>query len=106
MLLNVLSRGVVLTDSMRAAVQRKLDFALDRFGDQLERVEVTIEDLNGPRGGVDKKVQLLMSGPVRRGVVIEERGDNVMAVLSSAADRASQVLGRIMERRNRLAHRS
>jgi putative sigma-54 modulation protein len=81
MLLNVLSRGVVLTDSMRAAMQRKLDFALDRFGDRLERVEVTIEDLNGPRGGVDKRVRLLLSGP-------------------------SQVLGRIMERRNRLAHRS
>jgi putative sigma-54 modulation protein len=106
MLLNVLSRGVVLTDSMRAAMQRKLDFALDRFGDRLERVEVTIEDLNGPRGGVDKRVRLLLSGPVSRSVVIDERGDNVMAALSSAVHRASQVLGRMMERRNRLAHRS
>lgn len=106
MLLNVLSRGVVLTDSMRAAVQRKLDFALDRFGDRLDRVEVTIEDVNGPRGGVDKRVRLLLSGPVRRGVVIDERGDNVMAVMSSAANRASQVLGRIVERKNRQAHRA
>lgn len=98
MLLNVMSRGVVLTDSMRNALQRKLEFALDRFDRWLDRVEVTIEDLNGPRGGVDKRVRLLLSGPAQRSVVIEERGDNVMAVASTAVERAAHVLSRLTDR--------
>lgn len=98
MFLNVISRGVVLTDSMRHALQRKLEFALDRFGDRLERVDVTVEDLNGPRGGVDKRVRLLLSGPAQRGVVIEARGDNVMAVASTAVERAAHVVSRLTDR--------
>lgn len=101
MLLNVLSRGVELSDTMRATLQRKLEFAFDRFGDRLRSVDVTLEDLNGPRGGIDKRVRLLVNGPSRHEVVIEERSDNLMAAVSTAIDRASQALARLLDRQHR-----
>jgi hypothetical protein len=35
-------------------IERRLRFALARFGSRVERVIVFLHDRNGPRGGIDK----------------------------------------------------
>ena len=42
-----------LLDSVREYAQRRLHFALDRYGNRIGRVTVRITDLNGPRGGIE-----------------------------------------------------
>lgn len=40
-------------------IERRLRFALARFGHRVERVVVFLQDRNGPRGGIDKVCRIL-----------------------------------------------
>src|SRR5687768_2054547 len=56
--LSIRTRDVKLTDALRERVTRRLEFALDTFGDHVEDAFVYLMDLNGPKGGVDKLCQI------------------------------------------------
>ncbi len=53
--IHFVDRGQLLTDADRQAATRSFLFALSRFGEQIQRVTVLTEDVNGPRGGIDKR---------------------------------------------------
>ena len=92
------TKGVRVGPELRAAVERRLGFALDRFEQRIVRVVVRVEDLNGPRGGEDKlcriDVHLRGSGTLR----VRARADAVVPAVHMAADRAGHALARWVQR--------
>jgi putative sigma-54 modulation protein len=46
-------------DHLPDHIERRLRFALARFGSRVERVIVFLQDRNGPRGGIDKVCRIL-----------------------------------------------
>jgi ribosome-associated translation inhibitor RaiA len=50
--------GVELGDDERAYIRKKLGMKLGKFASSIERVSVRVEDVNGPRGGVDHACQV------------------------------------------------
>ena len=77
--------GVRVDPEGRAYIRRKLRSRLAKFGASVERVSVRMEDLNGPRGGVDQvcRIKVVISG--HPSVVFENRG----AALEAAVDGSS-----------------
>jgi putative sigma-54 modulation protein len=49
------TRQLDLTPALRDHVRRRLAFALGRLGPAVRAVQVTLADVNGPRGGVDSR---------------------------------------------------
>lgn len=89
------------SDALRAHAQRRLGVALGRFGAHVVRATVRLTDLNGPRGGVDKRCHVSLR--VRRGgrthaIELDERSHDAYAALDSAADRVGEALSRAMDR--------
>ena len=58
MKIQIRKRRVEVSDTLRAYVERRLGFALGRFGDRLGPITVRFSDVNGHRGGVDKRCQI------------------------------------------------
>lgn len=75
-------------------IERRLRFALARFRNRIAKVFVFLQDLNGPRGGVDKVCRIL----------VKTRGSGVVvaAVIDSAweaaVDRATTRIGHSVAR--------
>jgi ribosomal subunit interface protein len=95
MQIEIQSRDFSLTDALENHVHKRLEFTLARGGRKVRRVEVRLSDLNGPRGGVDKRclIEVRLDGlPV---VVVED----IQSDLYTAIDRAATRAGRTVMRR-------
>ena len=83
---------------MRGHIQRRLSFALGRFAARIRKVRVSVGDLNGPRGGVDKRCRVAIVLIPTRTIVIEERDSNIYVAIDRVGDRAGTCIGRRLKR--------
>jgi len=78
-----------------ALAERRLEYALGRFAPRVRSLSVRLSDLNGPRGGLDKKclIAVRLERP-RRVIVIEDVDADEGAAINRAADRAARAVSR------------
>ena len=88
-----------VNDNLREHIERRMEFALGQYGDFVLRVSVHLEDVNGPKGGVDKQCRLLAHLRGGHVVKVEDVDVDFASAVSRAADRVSHAVGRQLERR-------
>lgn len=103
MKLTILARHLDLGPELRDQLHRRLDFALGRLATAIRAVDVTIADINGPKGGADKQCRIRVRGPSLRMIVIEHVGTEVLSTVSLAAERAGRAVARSLARRRTFA---
>lgn len=79
---------------VREHLERKMRFALGRFGSQIVKTRCEVDDANGPRGGVDKVSRL--SVLLRNGETV--RAEAIDTDFFTSIDRAAARLARSVER--------
>lgn len=94
MRIDIKTNGFGLTEGLREHVQKRLAFALDWARYDVRRVSLRLSDINGPRGGKDKRCQIRIPLPHCRDVVTQDTESDLYAAIDLAADRASQTLER------------
>jgi putative sigma-54 modulation protein len=94
-------RGVNLElDRMLADhIERRLRSVLGRFAARIDRLAVHLSDVNGPRGGIDKRCRIAVALVPRGMVMVEGWGDEPFALVTRAAKRARRAVRRALERR-------
>jgi ribosome hibernation promoting factor len=99
------SMGSALDEVHREYLRRKLQRMVEKFGSAIERTSVRLEDVNGPRGGIDKRCQVKIVVKGLPTVYVDERDSSVQAAMDRALARANhavrQGLGRRLASRNR-----
>jgi len=85
-------------DTSVVLARKRLEFALGRFAGRVRSLTVRLTDLNGPRGGLDKKclIAVRLNRP-RHVIVIEDIDVDHNAVVSRAAERASRAVSRAVQ---------
>ena len=91
-------RNSDLTDELREHVEHRLAFALSQFPEHIRDVVVVLSDINGPKGGIDKRCSLRVRLNGRSDIVIEETEADFHVAVDRAADRAKRTLGRRLRR--------
>lgn len=93
------SVGGVLDVADREYLRRKLGRKLGKFASAIERTSVRVEDVNGPRGGVDKKcsIKVVLSG--LPSVYVEEQHESVQAAMDRALARTERAVRLAVQRR-------
>jgi len=86
--------GLPSSESLRAYVIHRIHSHLRRLGNVLGAVIVRLSDVNGPKGGVDKRCQVMLRGPGHRPVTIEELDVDAYAAVDVAVERAARVADR------------
>ena len=92
------ARGFALTTAIETHLQRQLRFALDHLDDRVRRVFVRLSDINGRRGGIDKRCQLQVTLAGSSDVLIEDVQTDLYLAVSRAVERAAAAVTRRMGR--------
>jgi putative sigma-54 modulation protein len=98
MQLEIHGNHMTITNQLRGHIERRLGFALERFARRIRRVRVSIGDLNGSRGGVDKRCRVTVVLVHSTMLVLEERDSSMYAAIDRAADKAGMCIGRQLKR--------
>ena len=98
MLIATNTQGFDLTDALRDHVERRLGFAFARGGERIRRILVRLSDINGPRGGCDKRCHLRVCLEQSPEVVIEETQGDLYSAVDRAAKRAAVSIARRLSR--------
>lgn len=88
-----------LSPDDRAYIRRKLGRRLGKFASAIERVSVRTEDVNGPRGGIDRvcRIKVVLSG--LPSVVLERRDPSLTAAVDGALAGVDVAVRRAVQRR-------
>jgi len=88
------ARGVELTNSHHRAIRRILASALGRFARRVRIVHVSLEDVNGPRGGVDIRCRLDVYFRPRGSITVSALASDEYVATAEAAARARELVDR------------
>ena len=58
MQIDIHAQGFSLTGTLRDYTERRLRFALARAAERVRQIKVRFSDINGPRGGIDKRCRI------------------------------------------------
>lgn len=103
MQIDIQTRKFPLTDALRSHVERRLGFALSAKGDAIDHVIVRLSDINGPRGGADKRCNIQVKIPHQPDVVIVDTEIDLYIAIDRAADRTGRAVARQLERQRELS---
>ena len=96
MQISIQAQGFRLTPALSEYVKRRLWFALSRSSEKIHRINVWLADINGPRGGIDKRCRLEVRMPKQPAVMIEQfDSDMYTAISRSAATAGRRVMGKL-----------
>lgn len=92
--LTVHGHHVPVSEALATHAEDRFGAALGQHNGWVTTVVLRLEDLNGPKGGIDKRCHATINLKAGGTVVLEEVSDDLYAAISTVADRAKQTVGR------------
>ncbi len=101
---DIQSRGFELTDALRDYAVRRLAYGLGQSTPHVVRVAVQLLDINGPRGGADKRCRIRVKLDTPLEVVLEDTQPNLYVAIDRAAERVGRTVARNLRRQRQVRH--
>lgn len=102
MIKQIVSRHMELDKDLKATIAHLIN-TVPHYGIEITRINVILEDVNGPhKGGIDMRCHLSVRGPHKLDIEIDEIDENCWQAVSLAFRRLHQVLSRLHLQRSAL----
>ena len=103
--LSIRGRHLELSEPLKRYASRRLEFAVGTFASRISGIALSLTDVNGPRGGIDKRCVIrIVLQPLGR-VFVHAMDSDAYAAIDRAATRIRSVVARKLARRRGLRHR-
>ena len=79
-----------LDAEQRAHIERRIGFTLSRLSAHIRRIEMHLCDVNGPRGGIDKRCRVFVHFERGPAVVIEDFDSELIDLVDRSLARAGR----------------
>jgi ribosomal subunit interface protein len=97
--LEIRGQNLHVGERLQEQVERQLNFALGQFETWITGATVQLEDINGPKGGIDKQCRVLVNLKGGKTLKIEDVDVDISVAINRAADRLGQVVSREIDKR-------
>ncbi len=78
----------------------RIEACLSKFGPSVKSVELFVEDVNGPRGGVDKGCRIIVKLRKMDEVAVSVNEDTFTKAIARSVNRAERAVSRKIQRRS------
>lgn len=99
MMIQILADGFTLTEGLRERALHRVAHAFHSGRDHVSRVVVRLSDINGPRGGADKRCAIEIRLRGARVIALCELDSDLYRAIDHAVERARRIFARRNERR-------
>ena len=99
MRVEIRSHLVSIDTESRGQIAQRIESALEPFRHAVREVTAFLTDINGPRGGSDKRCRLVVSLPPGGRVVVSHTDRDLLAAAERAAARCRFAIRRYLKRR-------
>ena len=99
------SRGFKLTKALYNRVSLKLHRILSRYDDRITSAEVTLQDVNGPKGGEDMQCLVNIKLSKSKSIVVQERATDLYDAINTCSQRVRLTMERHFERTRQMSRR-
>ena len=96
--IQILGRNISLHPAQQEVVERRILYALNRFSSQVRTVQVTLSDVNGPKGGNDILCRFKVLLRKRGEILVGDTDVSIESAVANVADRAARSLARLLDR--------
>lgn len=98
MRIRILDGPIKTTDAQQQHIERKIGGAAARLAELDFVIDVRLTDLNGPRGGVDKSVSIVLTPPGLAPIRVEEKAAEYYAAIDAAAATLKHTIARELDK--------
>ena len=101
MRLSVSGDNIYISEKLRECISRCVHFALGRFSLLIDRVAIRVRDINGPRGGIDKRCQVIVKLKTTRTnpIAVTDDDESLPVAISHAIEKAGKTVARAVMRK-------
>lgn len=95
--IRILDGAIKTSDAQRTYIDERIGAAASRLSELDFVIDVRLADLNGPRGGIDKTVSIVLTPPGLSSLRVEERAADCYGAIDAAAATLKRVIARELE---------
>ncbi len=106
MLVDIRARQGRINRNLQEQLERRLHFALARFGGRIRRISAFLEDVNGPRGGEDQHCRIEVSLVPSGTIMAEATDDEIVSAVGRAAERVARRVRDALDRKRTMRTRT
>lgn len=96
--ISIFDGPIKTTDAQRDHILAKVGGASARLKDLAGNIDVRIADLNGPKGGIDKKCSIVLTPPGLATIRVEEQASEYYAAIDAASATLKRAIAKALEK--------
>ncbi|MFT7130449.1 MAG: putative sigma-54 modulation protein [Gammaproteobacteria bacterium] len=101
--IHIHTKGFDLTSGIKGHIEKRIHFSLSRVQIRIDRIDIHLSDINGPKGGVDKQCNISIHPKKMANITISDTKENLYEAIDHAINRASHSLIRKVSRSQKLS---
>ncbi len=92
--MSIQTQGFVITEALRAHIARRMQFDRCPMGNQIRNATIRLSDVNGPKGGNDKRCTIELQLPGKPILYVADTEADLYAAIDRAVERCKRSLAR------------
>ena len=106
MRIKIIDNNELLNSQSLERLSNRIESTFSKFGDVIKSVEISAEDINGPKGGIDKQVRIKIDLKRMKDVFVSAESSSVSKAISQTVNRAERAVARSIQKRHYIHRRT